>query len=283
MEKLCPLPPFPSLPPSLSLGLAFICLSFDGVPTRFPTQKLVRSSPSHANRFALAVIPVLRNLRPCDGEVNERKQHSGDGGGTKGGGDLSMAQASLGAAAAAVVAAERNASATASLLALHRPLTAFLTRGEEEALRDPGPSGSSGTVRSKRKRFGAEAAGGGAGRDGIAEGSGDHGHGRVFVGRGGGGGRAVSKAATESRRGKHDGHAAAFAELEEVLLPRCIVPLFEAAAGRVSTEGTEQPGGGARPSKATKKGLLSCLREVLEVSRGSESLAAGGALGALRT
>ncbi|CAM9189876.1 unnamed protein product, partial [Ectocarpus fasciculatus] len=254
-------------------------------------KKLVRSNPNHANRFALAVVPVLRNLRPCDGEAAKRKQHGGGGGGGGGGGDLSMAQASLGAAAAAVVAAERNASATATLLALRRPLTAFLTRGkeeeeEEEASRGPpGPSGSLGTVRSKIKRFGAEAVGGGAVRDSTAEGRGGHGHGRIFVGRGGGGGgRAVSKAVAESRRGKHNGRAAASAELEEELLPRCIVPLFEAAAGRVSTEGTEQqPGDGARPPKATKKGLLSCLRAVLEVSRGSESLAAGGALGALRT
>lgn len=259
-------------------------MSFDGVPTRVPTKKLVRSCPSHANRFALAVLPVLRNLRPCDGEASERKQHGGDGGGAKGGGELSMAQSSLGAAAAAVVAAERSDSATASLLALRRPLTAFLTGGEEEASsRDPGPSGSSGTVTSKIMRFGAEAAGGGAGRKSIAEGRGDHGHGRIFVGRGGGGGRAVSKVAAETHRGKLNGHAAAFAELEEVLLPRCIVPLFEAAAGRVSTEGTEQPGGGPRPPKAAKMGLVSCLRAVLEISRGSESLAAGGALGALRT
>ncbi|CAM9715239.1 unnamed protein product, partial [Ectocarpus sp. 4 AP-2014] len=268
---------------SSAFGSGGGCVDGDGADARI-LEELVRSCPSHANRFALAVLPVLRNLRPCDGEASERKQRRGDGGGTKDGGDLSMAQASLGAAAAAMVAAERSDSATASLLALRRPLTAFLTGGEKEASsRDWGLSGSTGTVRSKRKRFSAEAAGGSVGRDSIAEGRGDHGHRRVFVGRGGGGGRAVSKAAAESRRGKLNGHAAVFAELEEVLLPRCIVPLFEAAAGRVSTEGTEHPGGGTRPPKAVKRGLLSCLRAVLEISRGSESLAAAGALGALRT
>lgn len=329
----------------------------------------MRSCPSHADRFARAVVPILRNLSPLsEEETEDRGRKPGDSDSDSGGGGdgeydgdgdgddraLSMAQASLGAAAAAVVTAERKAAATETLLALRRPLEAFLRTGMLFSV--PGssspPSGCSSlspgaTTNRKRRRFGRDKTGrsvdGHDGGGGVVRENGRHGGGescsrRRFSGRdgeeeglggGGRGGRAgagaggavVSPAAAKkfhetgsvkTSNGAATGTetptvAAAYLELEEVLLPRCIVPLFEAAAGTKKTTGAEgdrqrqreresgggrgkgEGVGGGSARKERKKGLLKCLEAVLEVStrrgrggRGSVT-GAGAALDALRT
>jgi len=139
-----------------------------------------------------------------------------------------MAQASLGSAAAAAVAADRNAAATETLLALCRPLEAFLRTGAVTGIipRPPGRAPASSAV--------AKAQGGAGGGGGDIHGGG---------GAGSGGGRDSRRRLLKGRGGGHDGEGGLFdgpppptavaarRELEQVLLPRCIVPLFEAAAG----------------------------------------------------
>lgn len=216
-----------------------------------------------------------------------------------------MAQASLGAAAAALVAAEQSSAATASLLAVRRPLEAFLRTGTVQVVDEssngsgdaPGPSDVSTfspcpTTTKRRRMFGEKmlvAPIGVRQEGGHTRGSYDSQ--RRFVagveeeGRDG----EVSKPAAAQKRsrgaggGKREVNATAgvgdVAELVEVLLPRCIVPLFEAAAGvRGEREGE---GGGERGRREMKKGSLACLQALLEVCRGRLA-SAGAALDALR-
>lgn len=310
-------------------------------------EKLVRYCPSHADRFARAIVPILLNLPPLAEEPDDRGQESdgsGSGSGSYSGDDddgdvngdnrtLSMAQASLGAAAAAVVTAERHAAATESLLALRRPLEAFLrTRmllsvpGSSRGFSSSGSSALSPAAGRKRRCFGGEKTGkngdgyggGGGGGDGLGQEDDDHGRGescsrRRFAGRDGEGRRAeagavVSPAPTTRGNGIKTNNgaatptpmsAAAYLELEDVLLPRCIVPLFEAAAGAKKTKGAAEEQqlergrrkgegvGGGSPQQEMKEGMLKCLQAVLEVSRrsrgrGGRGSATDAALDALR-
>lgn len=230
----------------------------------------MRTCPNHATRFASAMVPILRNLPPlpeeaagaCTTSGGDDKSISGYEGESK----LSMAQASLGAAAAAVVAAERSAAATASLLAVCRPLEAFLRTG---MMRGAAPGFCSSTELRKRRRFGEKAV-----RMKQQQGDGGGGDDRE--------GNAVSELATKERKmvNASGAAAAAVAELEEMLLPRCIVPLFEAAAGMKKSKGADQKDGSDSAKRGEmKNGSLGCLQALLEVSRGS---AAGAALDALR-
>lgn len=255
--------------------------------------KLVRLCPRHAKRFARATIPILRNLPPLTGETAGSAGRPGGGDGSSSSDSandkLTMAQASLGAAAAAVVAAERSAAATETLLALRRPLEAFLRAGVASVA--PGSSASwppSVTAATPRKRRSSSV---GSDKTRGACGSDDVGEREDNTQRLVGGSEARSRGwvvqpATEVTVTA----AAAYPELVKVLLPRCIVPLFEAAAGGTDTavmerrEGAREREIGREGRQERSRGLLSCLEAVLEVSpgSGSGSTAAGAALDALR-
>lgn len=260
-------------------------------------EKLVRLCPHHAKRFARAAVPMLRNLPPLAGEEaggsRGKPGGGGDGSSSRSGGadcandNLSMAQASLGAAAAAVVAAERSAAATETLLGLRRPLEAFLrTRVASSAA--PGssislsPSATATPGRRRRRSFG-EKAGGALGGDGVGGREDDQRHGE--------GGEARPRGRLAEPAAEATGAtAAAYPELEVVLLPRCIVPLFEAAAGGKRTEAAERREGAREKESRSaerqemKRGLLSCLKAVMEVSprSGSGNTTADPGLDALR-
>ena len=274
----------------------------------------MRLCPRHAKRFARAVAPILRNLPPLAGETggssSRRQPDGGDGGGSGecANDKLSMAQASLGAAAAAVVAAERSTAATATMLALRRPLEAFLRA--RVASSAPGRSTSSSpsapaaaTPRKRRRRsFGGGSKTGRAGDrsdgGGIGGGREDNDNNNLRPGAGIGEarsrGRVVGHDATQATSTTAVAAAAGpFPEFVEVLLPRCIVPLFEATSGgrkktKVAAErrdkAREGEGGSAPQRQENHKKGLSCLEAVLDVCplSGSGSTAAGAALDALR-
>lgn len=269
----------------------------------------MRLCPCHAKRFVRAAIPILRNLPPLAGEADASTgKPSGGGGGASvdGRGDgngangkLSMAQASLGAAAAAVVAAERSAAAADTLLALHRPLEAFLRAGVAAGAAPgstaarPCPPAVVATPRKRpRRRSFSEKTGeaGGSDGDGGVGGREDNQERLKRAGEA----RSAPGHVFEPATGATATAAASPPELAEVLLPRCIVPLFEAAAAAAGGKKTavvaeRREGGrggesGRAERRGRRKGLLSCLEAVLEVSPrgGSGSKAAGVALGALR-
>ncbi|CAN0203319.1 unnamed protein product, partial [Scytosiphon promiscuus] len=249
----------------------------DGADARI-LEELVRSSHNHASRFASAMAPILRDLPPLTEETVRGHTPGGDtisSDGCGGNNKLSMAQATGTVRGAALGSSDASPSPTTATRKRRRFGEKAGGGGLPQDGREGGLGPEPGTGYDNRARFLAGGGGAGSGRGGEGMAS-------ASLPKSRGGKRKVNATEVEAAAARAD-----VAELVEVLLPRCVVPLFEAAAGVKRDKGSEQRSGGVNgvggaKGREMKKGSLACLKALLEVPGGSLERSASVALDALR-